>query len=69
MFIWVIFFLIGLCNSYPYFPECSTYNSDSLVLNTLNGKIKGKCYNVTINYGSKPQATNQVLTWLGIKNV
>jgi len=25
----------------------------------------GKCYNVTVNYGSKPQSTNQVLTWLG----
>ncbi len=65
MLIFVIFYLIGLINSYPYFPECSKFNSDALVLNTLNGKIIGKCYNVTVNYGSKPQSTNQVLTWLG----
>ena len=27
--------------------------------------VQGTCYNVTVNYGSKPQSTNQVLTWLG----
>jgi carboxylesterase type B len=61
---------LSLCvifaHSYPYFPECSCFNSEATILNSNNGKIKGTCYNVTVNYGSKPKSSNQVLTWLGI---
>ena len=68
MFIEIIF-IISLLNStlsYPYFPECSNLTVNSTILNTLNGKIKGACYDVTVNYGSKNPETSQVLTWLSI---
>ncbi len=62
--------LISLSNAYPYFSECSPslkkLNTKTTVLETLNGKVKGTCYNVTVNYGSKPKSSNQVLTWLSI---
>ena len=65
----IIFVLNSFTNCYPYFPECSSSlinNKNTTVLETLNGKVKGTCYNVTVNYGSKPKSSNQVLTWLGI---
>ena len=57
------FFLATL--PYPYFPECSI-DPNVTVLTTLNGKVQGKCFNVTVNYGSKPKNTNQVMNWLSI---
>lgn len=57
---------INLYQSYPYYPECATFNPNSTILNTLNGKISGKCYDVSVNYGSKPLETSQVLTWLSV---
>lgn len=58
--------LLQIISSYPYFPECSNYESDSVILNTLNGKVEGACYNVTVNYGSKSPESSRVLTWLSI---
>lgn len=62
--------LLGLSNlvrSYPYFPECdNSIGSNVTLINSLNGKIQGKCYNVTVNYGSKAKSSNLVLTWLAI---
>ena len=60
-------FLSGF-DSYPYFPECSNVGnqSDLTVLTTLNGHVKGKCYNVTVNYANSQPRANQVLTWLSI---
>lgn len=58
--------LITYTYGYPYYPECSTFDPNATILNSLNGKIQGKCYNVPVNYGNKPQTTNQVLTWLAI---
>lgn len=64
----IIFILACLkqANSYPYFPECLSYNKNSTILNTLNGDIKGACYTVAVNHASKPNNTYQVLTWLSI---
>jgi len=53
-------------DTYPYFPVCSSVNSNSLVVNTLNGKVKGACYNVTVNYASKQPTTTPVLSFLSI---
>lgn len=47
--------------------DCKSINQNSLVLTTLNGKIKGACYNYTINYQSKPKSTdNPIVTWLSV---
>lgn len=58
-----LIFLI-ITEAYPYFPLCSS--SSSNILTTLNGKISGACYNVTVNYGSKPKSYNQVMTFLSV---
>lgn len=62
----LLIFFQKLIHSYPYFPECKTYDSNSTLLTTLNGKIKGACYDVTVNYASKKPEINRVLTWLAI---
>jgi len=55
-------------HAYPYFPECSLTPIDAnlTVLNTLNGAIRGTCYNVTVNYASKAKSSSLVMTWLSI---
>ena len=65
----IFFLLIAIhsIQSYPYFPLCSSEDqSDSVVLSTLNGNIEGACYNVTVNYASRPLIYNQVMTWLSV---
>ena len=58
---------VSLANAYPYFSLCSSsVDPNATLLNTLNGQVKGSCYNVTVNYGSKPKESSQVLTWLGV---
>ncbi len=63
----VYLFLTGVY-TYPYFPKCSNVNNkiDLTILTTLNGHVKGACYNVTVNHGNKPPTANPVLTWLSI---
>lgn len=69
--IFVILLLnVLLNNSYPYFPTCSSSplltSSNLTILNTLNGDVQGTCYNITVNYASKPKANTPVMTWLAI---
>ena len=59
-------FVANLVNSYPYFPTCTSIDSNSFVLNTLNGKVKGSCNNVSVNYVSKPKTASPILYFLGI---
>lgn len=47
-------------------PLCSTHVENSTVLNTLNGKIKGNCYNITTNFANKPKINTPILTWLSV---
>lgn len=48
-------------------PSCKNINSNALTLNTKNGKVKGSCFNVAINYASKPKSVNNpLLTWFKI---
>ena len=60
------FYLFTLINAYPYYQTCITHNTNATILNSLNGKIQGACYNVTVNYCYKPNETNQILTWLKV---
>jgi len=64
----IILIIINLIQSYPYFPECNNtlVDSNTTILSTLYGKIKGACYNVPVNYASKQIKSNQVMTWLSI---
>ncbi len=62
----VILLLACSGNSYPYFPTCASFDSRVTLLSTLNGKIQGRCSNVTVNYASKPKTSTPVLSFLGI---
>jgi hypothetical protein len=57
-------FLITISNAYPM---CKSINTNEFVLNTLNGRIQGTCYDVTVNYALKRPETKQVISWLSIK--
>lgn len=52
--------------SYPYYPLCSTDTTNNTILTTLNGQIKGECYNISINYASKPFNTIPIIIWLKV---
>ena len=65
------FLLVSLLNSaiviaYPYFPACKTFNKNATLLTTFNGKVQGGCFNVTVNYASKPTANIPIVTFLGV---
>jgi len=64
----IIFLSYYTVNSYPYWPTClsSNINNETLILTTLNGQVKGSCYNVTVNYASKPKETKPILSFLKI---
>jgi len=48
-------------------PLCASVDSNLTLLNTLNGKVRGSCYNPTIYYETKPISTiNPILTWFKI---
>jgi carboxylesterase type B len=63
LFIFTILIQIFKSNSLNY-PFCSSQNLT--ILNSLNGKVQGACYNITINYANKSPTTDAVLTWLGV---
>ena len=56
----IILLIINLIQSYPYFPECNStlIDSNTTILSTLYGKIKGACYNVPVNYAIKQIKSN-----------
>ena len=43
------------------------YKDDSLILKTLNGKIRGSCNKVEINDPSNPNLSNYIISWKSIK--
>ena len=57
-----------LIHSYPYFNKCAEFESNLFikVLNTLNGKIKGECYNVPVSYSNGSKIYSNVFNWLSI---
>lgn len=47
--------------------SCSNLDTSILILDTVFGKINGKCVNYPIYFESKPhQQTNQILSWLSV---
>ena len=60
--------LIAVSVSSPlYYPNCNNTNVNATVLNTLNGKVQGACFTITVNYSSyKPNLSQNLLTWLGV---
>ena len=65
--IFLISHLLVVCVTSSSPPLCKNINQTALILNTLNGKVKGLCYNKPIYYASKSTSTNNpVLNWLGI---
>ena len=63
----ILICLASLVHSYPYFPKCTNYDRKTIILNSLNGAIKGACYSVTVDFGGqKPNKTKQVLNWLSV---
>ena len=50
------------------FEKCSSQTSvsDSKVVQTLNGAVKGECYNVPVSYSNSSTNSYDVFTWLSI---
>lgn len=49
-----------------FFDKCKTQQSASKIVNTLNGKIEGECYNVPVSYSNDSTIDYEVFTWLSI---
>jgi len=47
----------------------NSFNRDPLILNTLNGNVRGSCNLVTINDPDSGNSTGNVLSWKGIANL
>jgi hypothetical protein len=65
--------LIGLLlfsgtSAYPYYPRCDldSFQYDPTMLSTLNGRIKGECYEVNVNDPWEFNKNVSILTWLGV---
>ena len=66
-----IFFQISSLITFSYcqlgYPKCNGINNNATILSSLNGKVQGACYNVTLDYGgNKSNINKNVLTWLGV---
>ena len=59
-----LYLFLKQANSYPYFPKCNEIQIDT-VLTSLNGKINGSCFNITVNYATKSE-TKPILTWFKV---
>ena len=59
----------GKTNSYQ-FNKCNTNVIDtasySNILDTLNGKIRGECYNISVNYANETKTYSNVMNWLSV---
>ena len=63
----IIFILCQYGTPYTYYNKCNIDpNSDLKVLDTLNGKIKGECYNVPVSYSNGSKIYSNVFNWLSI---
>ena len=49
---------------YPTLDSEST--SDPMILDSLNGKLKGRCYTVPVTYSKEYTVTSDVFVWKGI---
>ena len=51
-----------------YYEKCETEPSASAskVVDTLNGKVKGECYNVPVSYSNGSTMNYGVFSWLSI---
>ncbi len=57
-------FFVKLACSYPYFPRCDDIQTDA-ILTSLNGKIKGSCFNITVNLATKSES-KPILSWFKV---
>jgi len=67
--IFILIIRLNLIQSQLNYPHCSSEirNSQITILNTLNGKVQGSCYNLSIYYATKPTSTNNpILVWLSV---
>lgn len=63
--------LISNCVSFSeayFFQKCTSFSSTSnnKTTLTLNGQIKGDCYQVPVSYSNSSTVTYDIFTWLGI---
>lgn len=63
----LIFSFCGTLYSYQ-FDKCNIrdLNSYTNVLNTLNGRVKGECYNITVSQSDGSKKYSNVMNWLSI---
>ena len=62
-----LIFLTNFAFGYLSYPRCTNIITTNTVLNSLNGRVQGACYSVTVNYGGyKPNVAKNVLTWLSV---
>jgi hypothetical protein len=51
----------------PAHPKCKDIITNATILNTLNGQIKGACYNITVKYSNKNKNYDSpLLVWLSV---
>jgi carboxylesterase type B len=55
----------GIINSY-HFTKCNINDPNSNILETLNGKVKGECYNISVSYADGTKTYSNVMNWLSI---
>lgn len=67
LFLFVILNCISFSQSY-FFEKCTSQASvtDSKIVQTLNGPIRGECYNVPVSYSNDTTLNYDVFTWLSI---
>ena len=54
-------------NIRPNYKTCNnSFNQNDTILNTLNGKIKGECYKIPINYANRTRIESKILIWLSV---
>ena len=63
----VLYFCINTSNSY-FFQKCTSQESfqDTKIVSTLNGFVRGECYNVPVSYSNQTTLNYDVFTWLSI---
>ncbi len=69
----IIIYLLILLNALQYsssyiFEKCTSQSSinDYKVVQTLNGPIRGECYNVPVSFSNGSRISYDVFTWLSI---
>jgi carboxylesterase type B len=65
IYLFILCFIASFKSSFCQI-ECTDLSSSDLILNTLNGKVKGKCEDVYIYSSNKSSTQVPVMTWLSI---